>query len=136
MVIDYELSEDNYCTYEHAVKLKEKGFNTACNHYYRIIGLNRWEFCATPDNEYYTPDRFGDGEYMGPTLNQISEWLRNIHNIVISIMPRFQFNGENEFKIFYYGVIYMPEGHVTTLEYDSYEYVFKMAITMALNRIN
>ena len=75
---------EDFVTYELAVKLKEKGFNEPCyGYYHRDGGDDSFELCGDRDfqnskNQY---------RVAAPTISQVLKWLREEKKIVISIFP-------------------------------------------------
>lgn len=75
---------EDFVTYELAVKLKEKGFDEPCYGYYHCNGGNdSFELCGDRDflnskNQY---------RVAAPTIPQVLKWLREEKKIVISIFP-------------------------------------------------
>lgn len=71
----FMLTED-YCSYEVAKLLKEKGFEQyKCQHSYNSKGVFQWS------------DNLDPYEYSAPTHQMAMKWLREIH-WVISIIPK------------------------------------------------
>lgn len=103
---------EDFVTYELAVKLKEKGFDEPCYGYYHCNGGNdSFELCGDRDflnskNQY---------RVAAPTIPQVLKWLRK-KKIVISILPT-GYNKETGLPGYYY-VIY----DVTEYFWEKHEY--------------
>ena len=67
---------EDYCSYEVAKLLKEKGFEQyKCQHSYDSKGVFKWS------------DNLDPYEYSAPTLQMAMKWLRKVHNIHIWVEP-------------------------------------------------
>lgn len=75
---------EDYVSFEIARLLKEKGFNEKVICYYDdggSLNLNKFvEFQCC--NQGY-----GSGVFAAPTLQMVMKWLREVHNICITIYP-------------------------------------------------
>lgn len=70
---------EEFVPYELAVKLKEKGFNWICSHYYRTN--DKKLFMIFPSEDWsYIEERIN-----APTILQVLKWLREKHEIHIEI---------------------------------------------------
>lgn len=130
------MNTEDYVSYELAVKLKEKGFNCECNHYYKDYD-NGDIFCSTVDNTYCPVSCFDDTEYPAPTLNQAQKWLREEKNVFVTVEPctlNRKLTGE-----WYYDITYVwCKGFTRTLSqsgFNSYEKALSAGITKALELI-
>ena len=83
--------EEDYCSYEVAKLLKEKGFNEKCRGGYHsefddndnsIIMLEEW--MTQPYNNDFVDEGF---LCSAPTHQMAMKWLREVHNICITIYP-------------------------------------------------
>jgi hypothetical protein len=72
------LAED-YCSYEVAKLLKEKGFNESCDYYYDQSSDEPQQL--TLDEMYYSYDEF----LKAPTHQMAMKWLREEHQLHISV---------------------------------------------------
>ena len=72
---------EDYCSYEVAKLLKEKGFDEYCDNYYDQSSDEPQQL--TLDEMYYSYDEF----IKAPTHQMAMKWLREIHNICITIYP-------------------------------------------------
>lgn len=71
--------EEDYVSFETAKLLKEKGFDYICDKIYRMNGyLCPFEYSMNIKEEGY---------YLAPTLQMAMKWLREVHNICITIYP-------------------------------------------------
>ena len=68
---------EDYVSFEIAKLLKEKGFNEIVSYAYDDEGMF-WE-------KTYHPEGINIGGYDAPTLQMVMKWLREIHNIHISV---------------------------------------------------
>lgn len=117
---------EDYCSYDVAKLLKEKGFDEVCDHYVD----NHWDEdgvllhapCKTSDL------MFG---YMCPTHQMAMKWLREVKDFDIVIMPLFRFKG---------GKIYCYEIHSNDIDvregqFDTYEQAVDAAIKRSLENL-
>lgn len=81
---------EDYVSFETAKMLKEKGFDVPCRSNYRSCYQ-----CYKVPFYHNTPKNFNGKEYEGlnsewfsaPTLQMAMKWLREVHNIHISVYP-------------------------------------------------
>ena len=82
---------DDFVTYEFALKLKEKGFRMPCIAHYCCLDGNILKFnittdcirgsnvkCLNGENNIYTD---------APTIPQVLKWLRNTYNLHVETYP-------------------------------------------------
>lgn len=75
---------EDYCSFEVAKLLKEKGFNEQC----RAAYTNYGKLFTTQIQQYVTNVLCSKGklwECTAPTLQMAMKWLREVHNIFIDI---------------------------------------------------
>lgn len=77
--------KEDYVSFETAKLLKEKGFDEVC-----------WRYWSVSENEIYGTDgipfqnhELDDDMLAAPTLQMSMKWLRDVHNIHISLRPTF-----------------------------------------------
>ena len=105
---------EDFVTYELAVKLKEKGFNEPCYGYFHCDGGDdSFEVCGNGDCDFLNSKN--KYRIAAPTISQVLKWLRK-KEIVISIMPT-GYNKETGLPGYYY-VIY----DVAEYFWKKYEY--------------
>ena len=107
---------EDFVTYELAVKLKEKGFDAPCYGYYHCNGGNdSFELCGNGDCDFHNSrNRY---RVAAPTIAQVLKWLREEKKIHIVI----DFNGSMGwyYQIALYGLTtYEKESEH---KYNSYE---------------
>ena len=77
---------EDYCNFEIAKLLKEKGFNEPCTHYYpnekSLVDLGYSQYHHTQNHELLD-------EYAAPTLQMAMKWLREVHKCFIEIKEYF-----------------------------------------------
>lgn len=96
-----QITED-YVSYETAVLLKEKGFDESVYSFYKQNGFLDIVSCRTRNS--YTCD------YAAPTHQMALKWLREVHNLHITIKPYITEEG-----IMYLFEIYKLEAEKFTL---------------------
>lgn len=124
------MNNEDFVTYEQAVKLKELGFDWKCNHsYYGRRSKGLIEFCT-----YYDFNKNGGpNECSAPTLSQAQKWLREVKGIHIEI--KYTFNPQYEpwiGKLVIIGDQPEPNTIINTDTCDSYEEALLEGIGRAL----
>jgi hypothetical protein len=119
---------EDYVSFETAKLLKEKGFDEKCLHYYednrhRDEGIKFSDWC----NIEYSNSEIGR-RFTCPTLQMAMKWLREVHNIDISIIP---LRSHKE---------YLPRIESDTISYDAipcrkYEEACEVAIKYCLEKL-
>ena len=75
---------EDYVSFETAKLLKEKGFNEKCTHYYKnekyLVDLGYTNI------HHYTNSDLVE-EFVAPTLQMAMKWLREVHDIDVSVVP-------------------------------------------------
>lgn len=75
---------EDFVTYELAVKLEEKGFNEPCYGYYHCNGGNdSFELCGNGDRDFLNSKNAF--RVAAPTISQVLKWLREQKKIHIMI---------------------------------------------------
>jgi hypothetical protein len=73
---------EDYCSYEVAKLLKEKGFNEPCDNYYDKKGSEKQE----PQELTWNEIMYSYNEFLkAPTHQMAMKWLREVHGLIISI---------------------------------------------------
>lgn len=98
---------EDFVTYDLALKLKDKGFNWICSHYYRTKCKDL--FMVFPSEDWSNTEE----RIIAPTISQVINWLESTKKIflTVDIEPMGFFfiinydiltneNGEYEFKIY------------------------------------
>ena len=76
---------EDFVTYELAVKLKEKGFNEPCYGYYHCNGGNdSFELCGNGDRDFLNSKN--KHRIAAPTISQVLKWLRKEKKLHIEVM--------------------------------------------------
>lgn len=118
---------NNIVSFETAYLLKNKGFNEICNSHYFYKKLYPTIVRWTNSEDKYT----AEATYCtAPTIYQVAEWLREIHNIHISI--------EVSQIYYYYTISLIPNGKIkleSSNKYFTFEEAFKEAINFTLTLI-
>lgn len=116
---------EDYVSFEVAKLLKEKGFDGICGTAYEIItsehaveqsAISEWgKLC----------------QVKRPTLQMAMKWLREVHNIYISISHRLSHNADNDVCFSFW----INEGKITDGEWLSYEEACENAIRYVLENL-
>ena len=115
-----------FATYEIALKLKELGFNEECFGYYHINeGYTKgYAFC------YSENTRTSDCSVLAPLWQQVIDWFREKHGIIIS--PAYDhIRGNGNYLVWFYN-IKTKYSDLWDLEYKSYEEAREQAILKAI----
>ena len=122
-------NNEDYVSFEQAVKLKELGFDWDCNHWYHPLETDKIIECQT----YCNHNSF-ERPYSAPTLYQAQKWLRE-KEIEVGVFA--EFDGElqtgkwvwlmRKFNTHLYDTVF-PED----INYDTYEQALSAGIDEAL----
>ena len=89
--------EEDKVSYDLAVELRDNGFNEPCMAVYNIYGVDNIELCyedgsplrnSESDVDLFIGDRCDDDSFVfvtAPNYGHVMKWLREVHNIFISI---------------------------------------------------
>jgi hypothetical protein len=105
-----QITED-YCNFDTAKLLKEKGFDEECQKYY------------------------GDYKYPCPTLQMAMKWLRKVHEIFIRPNISFLYPIRYYCEIFCYGDNLKTQQDITTENFESPEEACEAAIRYCLENL-
>ena len=124
---------EDYCSYEVAKLLKEKGFNEPCYRWYDGNG----DICA----KFITPDvpldYFSRERYLCPTHQMTMKWLREVHNIFIVIEPH-MYDYINEKNSSYVTSLWQGDNYyenVTSKDYPTYEEAVEATLKFSLENL-
>lgn len=88
---------EDFVSYELAVKLKEKGFDAPCYGYYHCNGGNdSFELCGNGDYDFLNSKN--KHRIAAPTIPQVCKWLREEKKLHIEVM----FIGPTPNRVKYY----------------------------------
>lgn len=93
--------QEDYCSRELAKLLKEKGFDEPCQYFYRFDSDEIYR------GTVFTNTQIGEKFYNAPTIQVAMKWLREVHDIDISIIP-LRFHKE-----------YLPRIESNTISHDA-----------------
>ncbi len=99
---------EDYVSFEVAKLLKEKGFDGIVTNSYDNYTLEFLPHCA----KHY-------GQTNAPTLQMAMKWLREVHNLVVSVEP--EINTDSELDLFYVFKIFEIKDTLVQLIYNGYE---------------
>lgn len=131
-----------FVTFPIAVALKELGFNEKCltsfdrdGSLFSIFDQSTdYSFVTyiddTPDRHYCILDEIPDEYTLAPLWQQVTDWLRFIHNIDITIRTGIK----NLNKVYHYSFPFIDE-NFNWNTYDSYEEAREAAILKAIEII-
>ena len=109
---------EDFVTYELAVKLKEKGFDAPCyGYYHRDGGNDSFELCGNGDRDFMNSKN--QYRVAATTISQVLKWLREEKKIyiVIAVNPTLS----TKDKIAYYYQVYFNNNGVASDYYESEE---------------
>ena len=117
---------EDYCSYEVAKLLKEKGFDIPLNYFYNSDGRRCY---ATSYNWNQTIGDFQD--YSCPTHQMVMKWLREVHGLIISI--EFQITCPTwKWRIY---IKSSNDKHTDFRHYNKYEDAVESAIKYSLKNL-
>ena len=107
---------EDYCSFETAKLLKEKGFDEFCRAVYvirdeRLVHCTRHNIFDFTNNERIKEVGDGDTAILAPTLQMTMKWLREVHNIHIEINLTFSENPEAHPARYYVYVLDTKSGN-------------------------
>ena len=112
---------NEFVSYEIALKLKELGFNEPCFTYYYEFNSNlRTHLVVDINNAWTYSGNTNFGFTLAPLYQQVFKWIREKHNIDISINTIYSKYNENTIKQ-YSGVIDTKTMYTNVGFYDNYE---------------
>jgi len=113
--------EKEFVSYEIALKLKELGFNEPClTYYYELTSNLRTHLAIDVRNAWTYSGNKKLGFTLAPLYQQAFKWIREKHNIDISINTIYSKYNENTIKQ-YSGVIDTKTMYTNVGFYDNYE---------------
>ena len=84
---------EDFVTYELAVKLKEKGFNEPCyGYYHRGGGDDSFEVCGNGTCDFLNSKNIH--RIAAPTIAQVLKWMREEKLILIGLSPMQEYDGD------------------------------------------
>ena len=124
---------EDYCSYEVAKMLKEKGFEGDINAYYHIWDngnkvCSAQEFSRSEAPHLYIP---------APTHQTAMKWLREAHNIFIVIEPH-MYDYVNEKNSSYVTSLWQGDNYyenVTSIDYSTYEEAVEATLKCVLKTL-
>ena len=119
---------DDYCNFETAKLLKEKGFNVPLCCIYDIDGLfvdDHAEFSNSTDAPGF--------ECVAPTLQMALKWLREVHDCPIEILWHWNANSQCSEWYFVHHMELKPLPQIQY--YDTYEEACEAAIKYCLENL-
>jgi hypothetical protein len=113
--------EKEFVSYEIALKLKELGFDEPClTYYYELTSNLRTHLAIDVRNAWTYSGNKKLGFTLAPLYQQAFKWIREKHNIDISINTIYSKYNENTIKQ-YSGVIDTKTMYTNVGFYDNYE---------------
>lgn len=122
-ISDTNIINEDYCSFETAKLLKEKGFNGECVAYFSIYKDNNTSLHRWRNRQTYVNVK-NDGYTIVPTHQMAFKWLREVHNIVIEInLEDYMTNENGELQVWYSYTIWtfirhLGETGLTDSRYD------------------
>lgn len=135
------MNNEDFCSYEIAVKLKELGFDQPCRHYYTKENASDndvWLTTAAFSPEDWNNGRNAEPDFLkplcsAPSLWQAQKWLRETHQWHIIIIPQ-MWKG----LVFDYSLWHTMRGHESKnrgFNFSTYESALSAGIEAALKLI-
>ena len=121
---------EDYVNFEIAKLLKEKGFNEYCYGYYYTS-----KYMTYGDIKQRNLDLFPDS-YSAPTFQMTMKWLREVHKLCITIIPKVTDDEGSGGCLWEWAVTYLLVPQSTSLElFESYEEACEKAIRYCLENL-
>ena len=121
------MKNEDFVTYDQAVKLKELGFDWECNHYYHL-----YDELATLSTlpKYENFNKF-DKNCSAPTLSQVQKWLREVKNIIV--LPYCYKRGVS--KPLGWNFVLVDNNDIEFVDYDDIEScdTYEQALSVSIN---
>lgn len=112
----------DYCSYEVAKLLKEKGFDEPCQYFYKFDSNEIYR------GTVFTNTQIGDKFYNAPTHQMAMKWLREVYNIFIEIGTSIDLNDK-----YYFGyTILDKECKYVRMRYTNLNWNYEDAVEAAL----
>ena len=131
---------EDYCSYEVAKLLKEKGFDGECRTVYKSNGCIHDN--VRYEGKWLINSLLFSSEYSAPTLQMAMKWLREVHNIFIDIyLPSHSehedtiYHGTYSFDIFNLNTKVYVYCTWNEKEFNSYEEAVEAALKYVLENL-
>ena len=111
-----QITED-YCSFETAKLLKEKGFNVYVRSYYEKNEYKTKEELST--NNALWNYNISSFRYSAPTLQMAMKWLRDVHNITVIPNVRIPHPICGTIESYWVGIWYVPKNNGGAFCYTS-----------------
>ena len=123
--------QEDYCSFEVAKLLKEKGFDEQCRDFYRQENGN-WLHRNTYEYNYFNLQMpIWKDCYACPTHQMAMKWLRKKYNIYISIQP--DFPSDKDYKMCWcWSASILFENCISTTGYQCYIETYEDAVEASL----
>lgn len=128
--------KEDYCSFEVAKLLKEKGFDAQCRAAYTDYG----KLFTTQIQQYVTNIICSKGnlwECIAPTHQMAMAWLREVHNIFIIIEP-YLYDYVNEKNKSYVTSLWQGDNYaenITSKDYPTYEEAVEATLKYSLKNL-
>jgi len=132
---------EDFVSFDVAKLLKEKGFEynpdesywliDANNKMYWVSCIGAYEYVDVPTKSFQRPKN----GYRLVTQAMAMKWLREVHNIFITITFRFSRNADNDINFSYYAEKYENHYGYGDGEFNSYEEACEAAINYCLEKL-
>ena len=123
------MCNEDYCSYEVAKLLKEKGFDELCKYLYKDNG-ERYTLASTCYQNVCD-----DGECLCPTHQMTMKWLREVHDLHIIAYPYNAFNKKKYCCQVYKTFNLLGCGKYINERLDSYEEAVEAALKYCLEKL-
>ena len=131
--------EETLISFETAVLAKEKGFNIATVYGYDNNGSLKEYFTyasySPGEPEIRIEDFICKWEYQAPTQGLLQKWLREVHNIYLTVIPV----GDSgyELRYWYYSIlgVYCKDGQHGINRFQTYEEALEAGLLKALKLV-
>lgn len=134
------MNQDDYVSYELAVKLKDAGFDEPCDHCYAKTSDSEYELIQMTTSRDYNKPRDGEPPFLSPICSavplwQAQKWLREKKHLSVepyaNIVANFNYNIADLESFADYKGHYEGQG----IGYESYECALAAGLFAALELI-
>lgn len=119
---------EDFCSYEVAKLLKEKGFDEPIQHFYKFDSKKLYR------GTVFTNTQIGDKFYNAPTHQMAIKWLREVHKICIVVYPFTHREGGTYTSDICTLTMTMEEGHLRGV-WNSYEEAVEATLKYSLKNL-
>ncbi len=120
---------EEFVNFKISSKLRAKGFNVECSHYYWVENKNLYKCYPSQD---WNQKR---DKYSAPNISQVLDWLREEKKIYVCIIP-FATHATIDKIAFFYHIVYGSNGiTMNEIEQDIYSIKWEKSAIAAIKYV-